>query len=196
MQTRHKFEQWKPSDAIPFEGQIAVIARADQLCKVYAVDGNGVALLVAHFVGEEKITVVDPEFRQLEAKCKGNVWVRDLAVRQTTERDTDVVFTTLDRPAKLSPEMQAIQRLARQNEINRERDLRAMESRLEILTAEHRGQLAAQATKTSARKSDDHEGGASTTDQQEPGNGDETPASASADKKGEAVSGPDGGSNS
>lgn len=173
MQTRHQFDQWKQTDAIPFDGSISVILRADQLCKVYAITEEGIALLVGHFTGEEKVTVVDPYFKRLEYKSKGNVWVRDLAVNQSRGRDTDVVFTTLDRPAKLSPEMQAIQRLARQNEIMRERDLRAMEQRYELLEAQHRASVGAVSAETRQRRSDDDTESIPATDQSSEGSRDE-----------------------
>lgn len=48
------------------------------------------------------------------------VWISHMGVSQLTVATSDEVFTTLDRPAPLSPEMAAIQRLIRQNSIERE----------------------------------------------------------------------------
>lgn len=58
----------------------------------------------------------------IRLSCAGRIWVDFNSAQQKVVRMTDEVYTTLDRPAPLSPEMAAIQRLMRQNEIAREQD--------------------------------------------------------------------------
>ena len=53
--------------------------------------------------------------------CDNRAWIAPQQVNQLQERSTDEVFTTLDRPSPLSPEMLAIQRMMRANEIEREK---------------------------------------------------------------------------
>ncbi|AXL15630.1 hypothetical protein [Microviridae sp.] len=59
----------------------------------------------------------------------GKTWIKDRAITQTMASTSTEVFTTLDRPAPLSPEMAAIQRMQRKNELVRERDREEMEMR-------------------------------------------------------------------
>lgn len=53
-------------------------------------------------------------------KSETRVWIGQSAVQQFTESTSDDIFTTLDRPAPMSPEMMAISRMIRRNEIERE----------------------------------------------------------------------------
>ena len=62
----------------------------------------------------------------LRVVSSGRVWVDFHVADQRVERLDQAIFTTLDRPAPLSPEMAAIQRIMRRNEIDRERDRQAM----------------------------------------------------------------------
>lgn len=55
------------------------------------------------------------------------IWFKTPSIDQTNVRATDDIFTTLDRPAPLSPEMLAIERLMRRNAIERENDRAAIE---------------------------------------------------------------------
>lgn len=54
-------------------------------------------------------------------RSEGRVWIAQNAINQLVEATSEEVFTTLDRPAPLSPEMAAIARFVRQNEIEREK---------------------------------------------------------------------------
>jgi len=58
---------------------------------------------------------------------ESSVWIRFPEIDQTALKTTDQTFTTLDRPEPLSPEMLAIQRLMRRNELDREEQRRDME---------------------------------------------------------------------
>lgn len=62
----------------------------------------------------------------VRVQSSGRVWVDFNIAPQRLAASDDVIFTTLDRPAPLSPEMAAIQRFMRQNELERERDRNIM----------------------------------------------------------------------
>lgn len=49
------------------------------------------------------------------------VWLKGGARNQLAQKTSDEIFTTLDRPAPMSPEMAAIRRMQRANELERER---------------------------------------------------------------------------
>jgi len=87
------------------------------------IDEDGIAQCVS--VGlEHRVTVSDTA---IEIATDGPVWRVDNALQQNREQG-DEKYTTYDRPAPLSPEMQAIQRLARQNEIERDKLRKRLET--------------------------------------------------------------------
>lgn len=107
-------------------GQGRVYMRASEPCTVYEADNpeGENATLVAMFEGETRVSINQPFVQVL---TEGDVWWFDPSVNQTANKSTDVVYTTLDRPAALSPEMLAIQQLVRKNEIEREQMRHDME---------------------------------------------------------------------
>lgn len=120
MHTKGEWVPWDLDHALQTPGAIALRVRADELARVYAVDQEGEALLVGYGIGQLEITA-PAGYREVRCICEGNVWLQQIARDQTVFASSDLVFTTLDRPPALSPEMQAIQRLSRANELWRER---------------------------------------------------------------------------
>lgn len=87
------------------------------------IDEDGIAHCVS--VGmEHRVTVSDTA---IEIATDGPVWRVDNALQQHREQG-DEKYTTYDRPAALSPEMQAIQRMAKQNEIERDKLRKRLET--------------------------------------------------------------------
>lgn len=83
---------------------------------IATVDEDGMVAPVS--VGlEHRLTVSDTA---IEIATDGPVWRVEHAVQQVREQE-EVKYTTYDRPAALSPEMQAIHRMAKSNEIEREK---------------------------------------------------------------------------
>lgn len=107
---------------------------------IYADWPDGRTELVAA-MAFDGIDVVVPAGVDIELRVEGSaeVWVRRDAdlVTQTVRRSSAEKFTTLDRPAPMSPEMQAIQRMARENAREREMYL----DRIRALEAANRAGL-------------------------------------------------------
>ena len=61
-----------------------------------------------------------PGFVRFETE--GRIWIDNNCADQLITKTTEEVFTSLDRPSPLTPEMAAIHRMMRQNEIAREHD--------------------------------------------------------------------------
>ena len=107
-------------------------AQASEQCNVF-VWYNDVGQLLGAFSGvfEFKLT----EQAQVTFDCEGDVFLHMNAINQTQEKSSNEVFTTFDRPEPMSPEMQAIMRLAKKNELAREADRAEMEKRYAKLQA-------------------------------------------------------------
>ena len=90
-----------------------------------ADDPKGEILLAK---GDGALTLRLPCEGYVKFVTDGRVWLSDLVLRQTRSKSTDEKFTTLDRPPALSPEMAAIQRLQRQNALDRENIMQRMEN--------------------------------------------------------------------
>lgn len=82
--------------------------------------------LLAVFESEASFTCSFSQRKFVRVQSAGRVWFRPSAVNQTVHRLRDDVFTTLDRPAALAPEVAAMMRLMKRNEIERERMLDGM----------------------------------------------------------------------
>lgn len=63
----------------------------------------------------------------VEIASDGDVWVGYCIVNHDRSKTSEQVFTTYDRPATLSPEMQLMQRMMKSNALERERQLKQME---------------------------------------------------------------------
>lgn len=119
------------SEALLLPGLNRVRVRAEQQCRLF-VEFDGEEVLAGLGVGHIDLEVVDGVLR---VESKGRVWVSVEARSQKTLRPTTEVYTTLDRPEPLSPEMAAIYRLSRQNELARERDRAEMERKYQDVIA-------------------------------------------------------------
>lgn len=98
-----------------------LFVRSESIAFVYwwpLTDGPDNEILVGYGTDPFEIDITPGFFR---VACDARCWISPGRVEQTIYRTTDEVFTSLDRPAPLSPEMMAISRLMRQNEIERER---------------------------------------------------------------------------
>jgi len=114
---------WDQSEPLPFKGGVSFTVRTTKPLSCTNEDG----LPLAFGNGEQEISVTGDG--EITFKCPSVVWLRpSTRVQERLQRSTEV-FTSLDRPAPMSPEMIAIQRMMRKNEIDRERDRQEMEKR-------------------------------------------------------------------
>lgn len=113
---------WREIDpAAPIEvTSVAVMLRCEEFASVLLAQDDGQTVLIGQGQGELEL-VADLE-GTVEIVTKGRVWAFEAARQQFRPKTSDHIFTSLDRPSPLSPEMYAIQRMMRLNEINREKD--------------------------------------------------------------------------
>lgn len=107
--------------------------RSEVRALVYASDTEDfkVEHLVSRCDGQLRVRhrAGDPPYIRIAST--GRVWIRFTAIDQTVFTMSDEIFTSLDRPAPLSPEMRAVHEMMRRNEIERERFRSEMFERLE-----------------------------------------------------------------
>jgi len=115
--------QWEKDEVLPFEGGISFHVRTNTACLVT----NEFGLILGYGIGEQLIAVTGKG--EISFDCKTPIWVRPSTRVQERLQSSPEIFTSLDRPSPLSPEMQAIHRMMRRNEIDREHDRREMEKR-------------------------------------------------------------------
>lgn len=81
-------------------------------------------------IGEGEVQVRLPRQGFYRLESDGRAWTKPVGRPQERKAVSTEVFTTLDRPAPLSPEMAALMRLERQNTLERERMYAKFEQRL------------------------------------------------------------------
>jgi len=114
---------WDKSEPLPFSGGVSFHIRSILPASVK----NEFGLVLGFGTGEQQITVTGDG--EIHFACKSDIWLRPSSrVQERIQRSTEI-FTSLDRPAPMSPEMLAIQRMMRKNELDREMDRREMEKR-------------------------------------------------------------------
>lgn len=118
--------KWSKDEVLPFEGSTSLHVRSQKECAVYTDEG----LLIGLGKGEQFIYVSG--VGEISFECESEIWLKPSARVQERLPSSNEVFTTLDRPAPLSPEMLAIERMMRKNEIARERDREQLERALDV----------------------------------------------------------------
>jgi len=114
---------WDKTEPLPFSGGVSFHIRTI----LPALVKNEFDLILGFGTGEQNITVTGDG--EIHFVCKSDIWLRPSSrVQERIQRSTEI-FTSLDRPAPMSPEMLAIQRMMRKNELDREMDRREMEKR-------------------------------------------------------------------
>jgi len=113
--------EWDQSEPLPFEAGVTLEVRS--ITPVTVTTAHG--LLVG--AGDCSCACVVTGDGELTFKSDSPVFIKPSARVQDRIAQSEEVFTSLDRPAPLTPEMLAISRMLRQNEIQRENDRRKME---------------------------------------------------------------------
>jgi len=112
---------WDQSELLPYEAGVTLEVRSETPVTVTTTDG----LLVG--AGEYSCACEVTGDGKLTFKSESEVFIKPSARVQDRIAQSEETFTSLDRPAPLTPEMLAISRMLRQNEIQRERDRERME---------------------------------------------------------------------
>lgn len=117
------------SVVMPSWSDTRVRFRSEAKARVYAAFEEDFSdeQLVGVFEGELEVRCRRGDPNRLRIATEGRVWTAYTSLEQVAVRQSDEIFTTLDRPAPMSPEMRAVHEMMRRNEIERERMREAME---------------------------------------------------------------------
>ena len=124
---------WEQNETLPFEGGVSFLTRTTTTM----IATNEFGLIVGFGKGEQEITVTGKG--EISFQCDSPIWLRPASKIQERLQNSKEIFTTLDRPAPMSPEMAAIYRMQRKNEMQRERDRHEFEERLDAAVLKHKG---------------------------------------------------------
>jgi hypothetical protein len=126
--TRGDWATLSTNEVIEWSGnnRAAILLRLEQPGCVYGSDNPGFAEELLLGKGDGQIEIEAFGFGDLYVRVdtEGRCWVQERAGDQTVHKMHEEVFTSLERPPKLSPEMEMIYRMSRQNELMREQVLR------------------------------------------------------------------------
>jgi len=112
---------------LPMYGRRSLTVRVNKHTEIYLhspEDEPESHILVGIGVGEIELDIVPDG--ELAFRTDGDVYILEPEQHQERRQTSDTIYTSLDRPPPLSPEMAAIQRMMRQNELERERDRQMM----------------------------------------------------------------------
>jgi len=174
--------QWDEKEVLPFEGGISFHLRTATPCLVT----NEFGLILGYDLGQQEILVTGKG--EVRFQCETEIWLRPSSRVQERIQASTEIFTSLDRPSPLTPEMQAIHRMMRRNEIERERDRQEMEKRFADRTRnDDRPEPRKALEKTSANEKekvrDDAAGGGVDPENKEPDTGKDASASGVSERK-------------
>lgn len=151
-----------------------------EYAKILDMDGFPIAQ------GEGVITVKVHEPTDVFIDTVGNFRIVERAINQTCEPSSDIILTTLDRPDPMSPEMAAIMRMQRKNEIQREMDRAYMEQKYAALENARRNSSKLDETNQAKPKQQDDKG-SSKGDATPAGGDDNKPPKSAAGKSSDGV---------
>lgn len=121
-----------PSDhVLSFEGPKSFYIRVENDTRCYFASDSDFAdeLLIGLGVGEMELHLPHAGFLRFETE--GRLWLHDNSRAKPRVQTSERVFTTLDRPAQMSPELLALTRLIQRNERARQNDRMEFQNRLE-----------------------------------------------------------------
>lgn len=123
----HKFQKVDKAKSYKQFSNGTMAVRSELPAYVYLQGEEGEETLIGY--GSEPFEVqMQPGYFRVASE--GDVWIAPNNIDQEMFKVSNEIFTTLDRPAPLSPEMLAIQRMIRQNELDRERMYERVETAL------------------------------------------------------------------
>ena len=138
------------------EGINQIRVRSDKPATLYWVRETGEETPVGYVDHEEILIAFPPAYvtRLFRVETEGRLFVSFKKLPSLGQKTSTEKFTTLDRPAPLSPEMQAIQRMMRGNQLERDKFYADMERREHsiLAKAERNARKAAASEKEVLRK--------------------------------------------
>ena len=122
MLTNGEWSLWKDNKNLQLTGMCKIMLRSEQPIHVYGSEQKNfkTEILLGYADNGEIEVMWDRKNAFVRVQSEGRVWFKTFEAAHPVERTSETVYTSLERPSNLSPEMQAIMRMVRKNEIERE----------------------------------------------------------------------------
>lgn len=122
MVTQGQWSLWKNDKNLQCVGKVKIMFRAEQPLAVYGARTSNFKneLLLGFAENGEIETLWDQHNAFVRVASEGRVWFKTFESVHAVERTSDTRYTSNERPSALSPEMQAIMRMVKRNELERE----------------------------------------------------------------------------
>lgn len=118
------------------DGAFRVVFRAEGETRLYTQkEEDGEDTFLCSFSGDCEVLIDRPYTVLLQVLSETRVWVSGFSKQKTAYKVSDRVFTSLDRPPPMSPEMRAVQEIQRRNEIERLKMWELMERKVDAIRA-------------------------------------------------------------
>ena len=118
------------------DGTFRVVFRAEGETRLYTQkEEDGEDTFLCSFSGDCEVLIDRPHTVFLQVVSEARVWVSGFSKHKTSYKVSDRVFTSLDRPPPLTPEMRAVHEIQRRNEIERQKMWNEMERKVDAIRA-------------------------------------------------------------
>ena len=144
----NQWAEWPRGDTVEVQGGQSVALRSETKALIYVETESG-RILAAICESETELTITEDGVFSYDSD--GVVYVKPKAKQQVRQASSDEKFTTLDRPAPMSPEMLAIQRLMKKNELEREKQ----RERMDAIERRHAAERSSAKVRQTAEKAED-----------------------------------------
>jgi len=116
------------------DGAFRVVFRAEGETRLYTQkEEDGDDTFLCSFTGDCEVLIDRPYTVLLQVVSETRVWVSGFSKHKTSFKVSDRVFTSLDRPPPMSPEMRAVHEITKRNEIERQRMWNEMERKVDAI---------------------------------------------------------------
>ena len=117
-------------------GSFRVVFRAEGETRLYTQkEEDGEDTFLCSFTGDCEVVIDRPHTVLLQVVSETRVWVSGFSKQRTAFKVSDRVFTSLDRPPPMSPEMRALHEIQKRNEIERQKMWNEMERKVDAIRA-------------------------------------------------------------
>jgi len=133
----HENREWELVETgFQILGAFRVVFRAEGETRLYTQkEEDGEDTFLCAFSGDCEVVIDRPYTVLLQVVSETRVWVSGFSKQKTAYKVSDRVFTSLDRPPPMSPEMRAVYEIQRRNEIERAKMWDKMERKVDAIRA-------------------------------------------------------------
>jgi len=133
----HENREWELVETgFQIDGTFRVVFRAEGDARLYTQkEEDGDDTFLCAFTGDCEVLIDRPHTVLLQVVSETRVWVSGFSKQKTAYKVSDRVFTILDRPPPMSPELRTLHEIQRRNELERAKMWDEMERKVNAIRA-------------------------------------------------------------